>query len=360
MSDKNETGNPKNKKLKSKEKTDANENFDKKESELKKIRTKIINFSKLLWACITWKIILLLVAAIIVANCFIGFREKVQKQINKNTMNYLSSMVTESLEKVRLKINDEYDIIDTLATICENDDEFDIETATKVLNKTLESNGLVGIDLISNDNSKVISLGTTVMYDEEFITYLLSGNKAISAIVSDKNECAEYICMGVPIYKNGNINGAIICEYDIQEFTNIIDESLFGQVGTTFISQEDGTLVLRPDSVGENTNLFDLLDSININNGKSITKLKKSIKNGQSGIITYGSGKHKRYICYDIVPDTNWYSVSIVSADAIEPITKKVSNLAFNFALKLSIIFILYILIILAMDIKVAKQKKYN
>ena len=321
-----------------------------------KIKNGIVDFSKLLWECITWKLILLIVAAVIVANFFIGFKASVQRQINKNTMNYLSSMVTESLEKMSLKINDEYSVINTLSLLYDTDDDIDMDTTNAVFGKVMEIHGFVGIDLITNDNSKVISLGSSVMYDEEFITSLLSGNRAISAIVTDEKKGAEYICMGVPLYKNGDINGAIICEYDIKEFSEIIDTSLFGQLGTTFISQEDGMLVLRPESVGDNNNLFVLLDSINIDNTKSINKLKKSIKNGQSGIITYGSGKHKRYICYDVVPDTGWYSVSIVSSDAIEPITKKVSMLAFTFALKISIVFALYIIIVLTMDIRMAKK----
>lgn len=341
-----------------KKKKDSKKGNIKEKFRLGKIKSGIVDFSKLLWACITWKLILLIAAAIIVAHFFISFKASVQRQINKSTENYLSSMVTESLEKMRLKINDEYSVITTLALLFNDNENIDIENTNDVLNKAMEAHEFVGIDLISNDNSQIISIGDSVMYDEEFIAALLSGNQAISTIVVDEKKGAEYICMGVPIYNNGGVNGAIICEYDIKEFTEIIDTSLFGQVGTTFISQEDGILVLRPESIGDNNNLFVLLDSINIDNKKSITKLKKSIKNGQSGIITYGSGKHKRYICYDIVPDTNWYAVSIVSSDAIEPITKKVSSLAFKLALKISIIFALYVITVLTMDIKMAKRKR--
>lgn len=336
-----------------------NENKDvKKKFHLSKIKDGIVDFSKLLWACITWKLILLIVAAAFVGHFFLNFKSSVQKQINKSTRNYLSSMVTESLEKMRLKINDEYSVISTLALLFDDNDEIGIDNASEILEKEMDAHDFVGIDLIAKDSSKILSVGASVMYDEDFIGSILSGSRAISTIIVDDKKGAEYICMGVPVYMNGRVNGALICEYDIKEFSEIIDTSLFGKVGTTFISQEDGILVLRPESAGGGNNLFVLLDSINIDNEKSIKKLKKSIKNGQSGVITYGSGKHKRYICYDIVPDTDWYSVSIVSSDAIEPITKKVSTLAFNFALKISIIFVLYVIIVLTIDIRMAKRKR--
>ena len=64
-----------------------------------------------------------------------------------------------------------------------------------------------------------------------------------------------------------NIAGVLICSYNIEQFTNIIDTSTIEQIGTTIISQEDGTLVSRPESVNS-TNLFTFLDSINIKNKK--------------------------------------------------------------------------------------------
>ncbi len=325
------------------------------------LKASIVDFSKLLWTCITYKFILLIIAALYIAYSFTGFKSNVQKQINKNTEVYLTSMVSESLEKIRLKINDEYNVLKTLSLLYDENDEIDIDMTSNLLEKALNAHEFVGLSLVSANKDEVLTIGDSVSYDHnEFLDNILNGNNGVSTIIADEKNNVEYICLGVPVYKNDKIVGALICDYDIQEFTEIIDTSSFEKLGTTFISQEDGILVARPDAVGKNTNLFVLLDSINIKNEKSIAKLKKQIKNGRSGIITYGSGKHKRYICYDIVPDTNWYSVSIVSANTIEPVAKKVSSYAYSFAYTLSVVFIIYILITMTMDIKIAKKKKMS
>lgn len=325
------------------------------------LKASIVDFSKLLWTCITYKFILLIIAALYIAYSFTGFKSDVQKQINKNTKVYLTSMVSESLEKIRLKINDEYNVLKTLSLLYDENDEIDIDMTSNLLEKALNAHEFVGLSLVSANKDEVLTIGDSVSYvHNEFLDNILNGNNGVSTIIADEKNNVEYICLGVPVYKNDKIVGALICNYDIQEFTEIIDTSSFEKLGTTFISQEDGILVARPDAVGKNTNLFVLLDSINIKNEKSIAKLKKQIKNGRSGIITYGSGKHKRYICYDIVPDTNWYSVSIVSANTIEPVAKKVSSYAYSFAYTLSVVFIIYILITMTMDIKIAKKKKMS
>ena len=325
------------------------------------LKASIVDFSKLLWTCITYKFILLIIAALYIAYSFTGFKSDVQKQINKNTKVYLTSMVSESLEKIRLKINDEYNVLKNLSLLFDVYEDFDFDMTSNLLEKALNAHEFVGLSLVSANKDEVLTIGDSVSYDHnEFLDNILNGNNGVSTIIADEKNKVEYICLGVPVYKNDKIVGALICNYDIQEFTEIIDTSSFEKLGTTFISQEDGILVARPDAVGKNTNLFVLLDSINIKNEKSIAKLKKQIKNGRSGIITYGSGKHKRYICYDIVPDTNWYSVSIVSANTIEPVAKKVSSYAYSFAYTLSVVFIIYILITMTMDIKIAKKKKMS
>lgn len=340
---------------------DNNLNKKEKKVSFNNIKASIVDFTKLLWTCITYKFILLILAAIFVAYSFTNFKSGVQKQINNNTEVYLSSIVSESLERIRLKINDEYNVLKTLSLLYDEDDEIDIDMTSRLLEKALTTHEFVGLTLISSEKEEIITIGDSVTYDnDEFLDNILKGNNSVSTIIADEKNNVEYICLGVPVYKNEKIAGALICDYDIQEFTEIIDTSSFEKLGTTFISQEDGILVARPDAVGKNTNLFSLLDSININNEKSIAKLKKQIKNGRSGIITYGTGKHKRYICFDVIPDTNWYAVSIVSANTIEPVAKKVSSKAYNFSYTLSAVFVIYIVITMTMDIRIAKKKKVS
>lgn len=329
-----------------------------KKFEFRKLKRRIVNFSRLLWACITYKMVLLIIAVIFVAYAFSGFRESVQKQINKNTKLYLSSMVSESLEKIHMKINDEFIVLNTMALFYDGEDAIDLDITRNMLENVIKTHNFVGVRILDDKQNEVIAFGNNIPFDsEEFFNNTLKGNSSISEIIVDEENEIEYINLAVPIYNDKKVIGLVSCNYEINSFTQITDTSSFGQMGTTLISQEDGTLVSRPKSIGKNTNLFILLDSISINNEKSIQKLKKSITNGQSGIITYGEGKHKRYICYDVVPDTKWYSVSIVSANAIEPVAKKVSSLALHLAYKISAIFAIYILITLIIDISIARKK---
>ena len=362
-------------------------NVEKRNGKFSKMKKKTVNFAKLLWECITYKIVLFIMAFAYGIFVFSGFRANVQNEINENTKTFLTSMVNESSEKIEMKINDEFIVLQTLALYY--DEDIELSMTQRMLDEMLKTHAFQGVCIVDKEKNEIVKAGTVEIDDSEFVDNALNGTNSISTIYIDKKG-NELISLAVPVYskteqnnendsddgtgeendnnenkdskndnsKNyANIAGVLICSYNIEQFTNIIDTSTIEQIGTTIISQEDGTLVSRPESVNS-TNLFTFLDSINIKNEKSIEKLKKSITNGQTGIIIYGKDKYKRYICYNIVSDTKWYSVSIVSADSIEPVAKRVSRRAVNFTIHMCFVVVVYFLITFAIDINIIRKNR--
>ena len=360
---------------------------EKRNGKFSKMKKKTVNFAKLLWECITYKIVLFIMAFAYGIFVFSGFRANVQNEINENTKTFLTSMVNESSEKIEMKINDEFIVLQTLALYY--DEDIELSMTQRMLDEMLKTHEYQGVCIVDKEKNEIVKAGTVEIDDSEFVDNALNGTNSISTIYIDKKG-NELISLAVPVYskteqnnendsddgtgeendnnenkdskndnsKNyANIAGVLICSYNIEQFTNIIDTSTIEQIGTTIISQEDGTLVSRPESVNS-TNLFTFLDSINIKNEKSIEKLKKSITNGQTGIIIYGKDKYKRYICYNIVSDTKWYSVSIVSADSIEPVAKRVSRRAVNFTIHMCFVVVVYFLITFAIDINIIRKNR--
>ncbi len=300
---------------------------------------------------ITYKMILLLISIMLLVIAYTSFKVSINHQINDNTKIYLSSVLDESLDRVGIKVNEEINILKTIAAIFNNEEDLNGEEAKQHLMEQLKLHEFLGIRLTDKTGNTIAAMGyASAGAAVDYMEPCMEKGYCISSVL--RNESEEYIDLSVPLYyKNENI-GILICSYDMNEFTEIIDSSYFEKIGTTFISQEDGTLISRPESVGNNTNLFKMLDSINTYNEKSIRKLKNSIQNGESGIISFGSGKYKRYICYKVIPETSWYSVSIISGAAIEPLAKKISKLSMVLAMETAAICALYISIIIIVEYK--------
>ena len=298
---------------------------------LKTAKNKTKGFFSLLVESITYKVVIFAIFAVYLVYSFAVYRSSIQSQINKNTKAHLSEIVNESLEKVHIKINDEFIVAHTMTGFYGEDIELSI--TEKLLKDAMEKHPFEGILILDKDKQSVLSVGNVSTFeDDTFIDKAMDGKDSISKIYSMND--AEYISLAVPIFsqETQEVSNIMICTYGIQELTGILDTSTFEQIGTTF--------------------------TLDINNTTSIQKLKKYLKNGSSGILTYGKSSKKIYVCYNVIPDTEWYSVSVVSASAIEPIVKRLSNLSYNYAVQLGIVIVIYMMIILGIDMNVLRKKK--
>lgn len=282
---------------------------------------------------------------------FTSFKVSINNQINDNTKVYLSTVLDESLNRVGLKVNEEITILKTISAFFSNEQNLNSEISSQQLNEQLTLHGFLGIHLVDKTGTIINSIGKKSSgINMEYIEKCDRAGYCISSVIVNEETNQEYIDLSVTLYYQNKNIGILVCSYDMDEFTQIIEDSSFQKIGTTFISQEDGTLISRPESVGSNTNLFELLDSINTYNEKSILKLKNSIQNRESGIITYGSGKYKRYLCYKVLPEASWYTVSIISSSAIEPVAKEISESATVLATGIIAIFSVYMGIIIVVE----------
>ena len=320
---------------------------------MKKFAEKCIQKIKWCVSKITYKMIMLIIGIILLVIVYTSFKVNINHQINDNTKVYLSSVLDESLDRVGIKVNEEINILKTIAAIFNNEEDLNGEAAKQHLMEQMKLHGFLGIHLTDKTGNTITSIGyASTGAVADYMKPCMEQGYCISSVIWNDNDKEEYIDLSVPLYYQNENIGTLVCSYDMNEFTEIIDSSYFEKIGTTFISQKDGTLISRPESIGNNTNLFKMLDSINTYNEKSILKLKNSIQNGESGIISFGSGKYKRYICYKVIPETSWYSVSIISGSAIEPLAKKISKLSMVLAMETVAICAFYICVIIIVEYK--------
>jgi hypothetical protein len=321
---------------------------------MKKAKDTVLKvFNKIIWCIrhITYRMVLMVLCVVLALIAFSMFQTNINYKINQNTESYLTSILNEGLDRVSLKIDEEIAILQTIAVSIQEKDE---NTVRNHMLNQIELHGFFGIHVVNISGDVQYTYGNSFSgVSKEYITGCNKKGYYISDVMINQGNNKEYLDLAVPV----NNEMYLVCSYDLKEFTDIIESSHFEQMGTIFISQEDGTLIARPESVGENRNLFELLDSINTYNEKTILKLKNSIHNKESGTITYGTGEHKRYISYKVIPETSWYAVAFISSSAIEPLAKSVSKLANVLAIEIIAIFISYMAIVISVKIY---RKQFN
>lgn len=294
---------------------------------------------------INFKIVFLIIIIMGVSISFSWFKENIEHVVNNNTQKMLDEINVEGISNISLKMDDTFNKLDAMSAFIGTYNNIQCVTVMNALKSQTTNDILTLSGVIKLDGSGITVDGENFQadYSDFYFEEALSGSRSISDVLYSDTLKKEYIILAVPISQDGQITGVLQCAYDIHVFTNLMGETSIGQKGTTFIAQNDGKLVSRPESIGKYTNLFDLLDKFSTDS-KRISKLKKQIQNKETGIASLNTGKYKRYVCYASIPSTEWYAVSIVSESAVENVSTKIIHFAMILSVGITTIFTIYII----------------
>lgn len=286
-----------------------------------------------------------------------SYRAKILKIQDKYVNTYMKDLMSEANYKVGLKINEKFSLLETVGK-CIEKNGIDREEKVKDLLAVLDNNKDTSFSFLAFPDGTVFG-ETDIAPDyvsEEYFVKAIQGERRISDVYeSNSSEC---VIFAVPVYRDGKVAATLQCGYNISVFADLIEQSAFNAKGSTFVAQNDGLLITRPDSIGDTANLFKLLDNITPSAEKTIDRLKTNLEVGNSGILQYKSGKHKRYICYSGIPECDWYSVTIVSASAIEPQTEKIIKENTWLSIEIIVGFVIFLAIYIGSNWYVSKKKK--
>ena len=296
--------------------------------------------SKLIW--LTALILLSVVSLVLVS--FTNTSKKVNRKVSKYINQYMTDIMNENADNIAVKINGNFKTLEALALVIANQDDLKSDAVRDLLNAEQEQNKMK-LNLVFEDGTSLNeALACEDMASQHFFKSAFNGKNTVSDIVMAKNSKEKEILFCVPVTgKDQKVNAVLMSAYNIQEFTEIIGASVFNGKADSFIAQQDGTLVAKPETVAAD-NIFTMLKSIVMEEEKTVGKLQKSFANGDTGLLVIGEGKYKRYICYTKVPENNWYSVTIMTANAVESDISNVSALSTDFGKRLIFVFILLLL----------------
>lgn len=319
-------------------------------NKISNLKNKVVNATAVIWSQLAYKIIVFIILALYISNTLGDFNKDTKKRLNTYTRTYINSIVDDSVDKVQLSVNDEYKMLSNLALSYDFSDEGNIESTKQFLEKSLTINNFIGLVLINDDGEIIEAVGENQEWD--YTTLLSTTSKGgyftSSSYKSDDNN--SYICFAVPMYNEEKTDGALVATYDLEKFTEILDTSSFGKMGTIFITQTNGNIIAGNLSA-KGTNIFDVMSSVDSATAK---KLKKALKNNQSGTIKYETKSGSiRYVSYSTIPATGWYCVSMVSEKTISKLPNNIRNNAVKTFKKINTSIAIVIVLVLVMDLRI-------
>jgi|GEM_PF-4240621 len=312
---------------------------------------------KIIWLSLT--IITLVIISVLVVFSF--YKNRIDTKVNNYIDQYLSDVMDESVERISVRINENFKALEVLALFISEYDDIKSDEVVDMLSKQARITLVNQYNVITPDG-KGINGYTDIenILEQDFVQKAFNGERSVSDIITSMNNQEQEVVFNVPIFKGTEVVGILQFEYYLETFAELMGDSVLDKKADTFITQLDGTLVSRPETASGGSNIYTLLENIMIGDAKTIEKLKSKINNGETGTIVIGEEKYKRYICYNHITANDWYAITIMSANVVENNILDVSTMGIEIGQAIITIFVLLIFYIFAIYIHAALNTRLN
>ena len=195
-----------------------------------------------------------------------------------------------------------------LEAIAKNDDivSMNWEKQKKIISSQISPNYL-NIAVVDRDGMAYYVDDTILdLSDREYIQKTLTGEITYSeAIVSRKTQ-ETVIMVGVPIYNESKIVGALIARLDVNFLSDFAVSRGYGDNGIAYIISNAGSLISQPD-VGEMSNIYNIYDIATKNSDyNDFARFIKENETYSSGYGKFEFHKNTMLMAYSSVEGTDW------------------------------------------------------
>ena len=285
---------------------------------------------------------------------YIQYTGNINKRLEKQTDVHLKSLIDETKECIKIKIEERLETYEAVATFIGNLEEKNFDILESALRNQADSAGYTEFDLINTDGDSYISKEMGVYAENDKFKKACKGKSSIE-IKYDSFGGLKGINYYIPIKKDKLVVGILKVYSTLEQFTTFTDVNDLNKYGNVFIVKQDGTLISRGSGLDEVENIKMIL-----NDDKSASELVKSMQSRKSGYISYDSGEAKKYICYARTDYNKWYMVSIVSAQSVEATNEDIKTDGTVFFFEIAMLTVILMLFLVRMVFSESKGNQLN
>lgn len=191
-----------------------------------------------------------------------------------------------------------------------------IRLAQKELSKIKDASGdryssvlLVGKNetaFASSDNGKMRGLN---LKGRDFLAKAKSGVSTVGSVVVSRATGKLVCTAAVPIYKGGEIVGAVVSAVHLEAVTRIFDQMRIGRSEYPYVVDKDGYYVVHP--------VRDNILKTNISTIKGMETIWDLVKQSKKGSVEYEVEGARKFACVSPVAVTGWTVVRAVPMSEI-------------------------------------------
>ena len=250
----------------------------------------------------------IVVVALCLAVFFVGLFDDVERTVERNIWKTiaLQSRHIDFVFSVR------FQHLQSAADFLGKQDDIHGETALQYIQSLSENSTMQHVAICDADGNAVVDNGDTLEgLDLEYIHLALKGERSVSDLSESVVDGEKRFFLSVPVRRDGEIVGALIGSFDIDELGNLLFEDSYEGQSVLFITDLSGRIVYSDTP----ENIFDLTVSKSLYNqfrraefldGRTADELVRSFERRETGMTLYHQFEgNTLFLLYTPVADSN-------------------------------------------------------
>lgn len=278
----------------------------------------------------------------------------IKKILKEESYTYLKEIAEQSVRVIRNKMDGDFQTLKSISTFIGSYETLDLEYIFSILNHQNNKNDFkrLGIALpdgraFTTDNSEMN------LSDRDYFNLAMTGKENLSPPLTDKIGQGKINVYAVPIYNKDIVVGVLFATHNTEIYKHHLSINTFEGNGYSYISKNDGTIVVGSDhynSIKNIVNIFDSLENEKLFKNE-LMSAKENMKLGGTGVFKYLWENNEYYMSYEPIGINDWYILSTIPKNIIN----KKSNYLIN--ITLLVCFIIAILFALLFGYIITLQK---
>ncbi len=220
----------------------------------------------------------------------------------------LPQLAVQASRVVSNRIDEQFSLLEVMANRQELSDSMATwEIKSLMLNEEQKRAGHITMGIADSIGSLVSTDGKiTDISSSEYFKQALSGKRAVTDPIVNKNDGSVTITYAVPIKSHDVITGVLIAVRDGYELCSMTSDIVFGKTGKAFIIGKDGTTVAHSNKnfvKAKDNNFENLKKDPNL---KPLAEIEKLMVEGKTGVGDYSYKGVVKYLGYAPIEGTDW------------------------------------------------------
>lgn len=161
----------------------------------------------------------------------------------------------------------------------------------------------------------------------EYYQKIMKGETVISPVMKNTFYDFDNIVIGTPILnKKGKAIGAVAANYTTLQLGNILNHTTIAGKGCNMVFDAEGKMVATLSGMNGCDTIYDMLKERVMDEGSSIGRMQRNVKNGKDGYLEYTYKNDHRILYYQSVGINDWTVISIASMNIYSDLLTNVKN----------------------------------